>query len=97
MRCIFFLATPHRGSDFAATLNRILGITGILSKRRYINDLTTGSVSIQGVNDEFEKHAHELAIFSFFEGLGTRIGISSALVVEEASAVLGKLPPYPGS
>ncbi|KAK4154703.1 hypothetical protein C8A00DRAFT_42579 [Chaetomidium leptoderma] len=89
IRCIFFLATPHRGSDYAATLNNILAITGILSPRQYITDLMTGSVSIQLINEDFGNCAHDLPIFSFFETLRTSFGVSSALVVDRSSAVLG--------
>ncbi len=89
IRCIFFLATPHRGSEYASTLNNILAITGILSPRQYISDLTTGSASIQLINDDFGKCAHDLPIFSFFETLRTSLGVSSAIIVDKTSAVLG--------
>ncbi|KAB5582350.1 hypothetical protein GE09DRAFT_264304 [Coniochaeta sp. 2T2.1] len=89
IRCIFFLATPHRGSDYAAILNNILTITGILSSRDYIKDLTTGSSSAQLINDEFGKHAHDLPIFSFYETLRMNVGLSSTLIVKLDSAVLG--------
>jgi hypothetical protein len=92
IRCIFFLATPHRGSDYAAILNNILTITGILSSRDYIKDLTTGSTSAQLINDEFGKYAHDLPIFSFYETLRMNVGLSSALIVKPDSAVLGTTP-----
>ncbi|KAL2020066.1 hypothetical protein VTK56DRAFT_8870 [Thermocarpiscus australiensis] len=89
IRCIFFLATPHRGSDYAAILNDILAVSGILFPRQYISDLTTGSTSIQLINDAFGKYAHDLPIFSFYETLKTALGVSSILVVDKSSAVLG--------
>ncbi|KAH8907338.1 NACHT and WD domain protein [Coniochaeta sp. PMI_546] len=89
IRCIFFLATPHRGSDYAAILNNILTMTGILSSRDYIKDLTTGSRSAQLINDEFGKYAHVLPIFSFYETLRMNLGLSSTLIVKPDSAVLG--------
>ncbi|KAJ9160996.1 GPI inositol-deacylase [Coniochaeta hoffmannii] len=89
IRCIFFLATPHRGSDYAAILNNILTITGILSSRDYIKDLTIGSGSAQLINEEFGKHAHELPIFSFYETLRMNVGLTSTLIVKPDSAVLG--------
>lgn len=92
IRCIFFLATPHRGSDYAAILNNILTITGILSSRDYIKDLTTGSSSAQLINDEFGKYAHDLPIFSFYETLRMPVGLSSTLIVKPDSAVLGTAP-----
>ena len=89
IRCIFFLATPHRGSDYAAILNNILTISGVLTPRQYITDLTTGSTSIQLINHEFGKHAHDVPIFSFYESLKTSIGVSSVYIVEKDSAILG--------
>ncbi|KAF7561983.1 hypothetical protein G7046_g2154 [Stylonectria norvegica] len=89
IRCIFFLATPHRGSDYAATLNNILTVSGIMSSRQYISDLTTGSTSTQLINDEFGKIANDLTIYSFYETLSMKLGITSGIVVGKDSAVLG--------
>lgn len=89
---MFFLATPHRGSNHATTLNNVVNVFGIKSSRHYISDLMTASVSLQSINDDFEKHAHDLPIFSFCEGLKTSLGVSSILVVDKESAVLG-IPP----
>ncbi|KAJ9155418.1 GPI inositol-deacylase [Pleurostoma richardsiae] len=89
IRCIFFLATPHRGSDYAETLNNILTVSGILSSRDYIRDLTAGSTSAQLINNEFGKYAHDLPIFSFYETLRMSLGLSSSLIVDKNSAVLG--------
>ncbi|KAI9759059.1 MAG: hypothetical protein M1835_000474 [Candelina submexicana] len=33
IQCMFFLATPHRGSGYAAVLNNILTVSGIMSPR----------------------------------------------------------------
>lgn len=90
IRTIFFLATPHRGSDYASTLNNILAVSGIMSSRHYIADLMTGSTSIQLINDSFGKCAHELPIFSFYETLRMSLGITSIMVVDKDSAVLGR-------
>ncbi|KAI1407510.1 hypothetical protein F5Y13DRAFT_205954 [Hypoxylon sp. FL1857] len=89
IKCFFFLATPHRGSDYAAILNRILTLSGIMSSRPYITDLTTGSTSARLINDDFGKYANELPIFSFYETLGMNLGVSSGLIVERSSAILG--------
>ncbi|KAI2615430.1 NACHT and WD domain protein [Hypoxylon sp. NC1633] len=40
IKCIFFLATPHRGSDYAAILNNILTASGIMSSRHYCTNDT---------------------------------------------------------
>ncbi|KAK9799961.1 putative NACHT and WD domain protein [Seiridium cardinale] len=89
IRCIFFLATPHRGSDYAAVLNNVLNVSGIMSSRHYISDLMTGSTSAQLINDDFAKHADDLMIYSFYETLRMSLGISSAMIVEKGSAILG--------
>lgn len=88
---MFFLATPQRGSDYASTLNNIFNAFGIIS-RNYMSDLTAGSISMQVINNDFGKHAHDLRIFSFYEALKTSFGISSIYVVDKESAVLGMLP-----
>lgn len=91
IRCIFFLGTPHHGADYAAILNNILTISGVLSPRDYIRDLTTGSTSAELINVEFGKYAHDLPIFTFFETLRVSLGfgISTGLIVDRRSAVLG--------
>jgi hypothetical protein len=88
---MFFLATPHRGSDYAAILNNILTISGIMPSRQYIGDLTTGSTSTELINNEFGRYANDLPIFSFYETLRMKLGISTSLIVEKSSAILGKI------
>ncbi|KAI1109210.1 NACHT and WD domain protein [Nemania sp. NC0429] len=92
IRCIFFLATPHKGSEYAATLNRILkisGMTGMTSSREYINELSHGSTSAQLINEDFGRYASSLQIYSFYETLETSLGVSSSIIVDKNSAVLG--------
>lgn len=89
IRCLFFLATPHRGSDYAALLNNILAVSGALSPRHYITDLMTGSTSVQLINEDFGRYARELPVFSFYETSRTNLGISSSIIVDKSSAVLG--------
>ena len=89
IKCIFFLATPHRGSDYAATLNNILALSTLGSARQYISELKTGSASMVQLNEKFGRHAHDLHIFSFYETMHTSLGVSSALIVDRGSAVLG--------
>lgn len=91
IRAIFFLATPHRGSDYAALLNNILTISGFLSSRQYVNDLTTGSTSAYLINEDFGKCASDLKVFSFYETLRMSIGIFSTIIVDKTSAVLGEM------
>ncbi|OAQ98411.1 hypothetical protein LLEC1_06234 [Akanthomyces lecanii] len=90
IKSMFFLATPHRGSNYAALLKNILTVSGAASTRQYIGDLTTSSQTLKLINEDFGKRAHDIAIYSFFETLKTKIGPSSILVVDKESAVLGK-------
>ncbi|KAI1125662.1 NACHT and WD domain protein [Nemania abortiva] len=92
IRCIFFLATPHKGSDYASVLNRVLkisGVTGMTSPREYISELTRGSTSARLINEDFGRCGTDLHIYSFYETLETSLGVSSSLIVDKDSAVLG--------
>ncbi|KAK6860641.1 NACHT and WD domain protein [Apiospora arundinis] len=90
IRCMFFLATPHRGCDSAKTLNTVLRASTVLSGREYIHELTRNSTSLQVISDEFRSYAENLQIWSFYETQKTKIGAtSSVFVVDRDSAVLG--------
>lgn len=92
IRCVFFLATPHKGSEYASILNRVLkvsGITGLMSSREYVSELSKGSTSAQLINEDFGRHASSLRIYSFYETLEMNLGFTSALIVEKDSAILG--------
>lgn len=89
IRSIFFLATPHRGSNYAAILKNILTVSGAASTRQYVGDLTTSSQTLKLINEDFGKRAHDIEIYSFFETLKTKIGPTSVLIVDRDSAVLG--------
>jgi len=87
---VFFLATPHRGSDYASILNDILKVSGILSSREYITDLTSGSTSTELINESFLAYADGLQIYSFYETLKMNLGVTSVQIVDKHSAVLGR-------
>jgi WD40 repeat protein/pimeloyl-ACP methyl ester carboxylesterase len=89
IKCMFFLATPHRGSDSASLLNNLLSASGVLSARQYVTDLGRNSLSLQIINDEFKKYANDVELWSFYETVKTRLGLKSAIIVERDSAVLG--------
>ena len=93
IRCNFFLATPHRGSDYAEFLDgalRTLSLTHLTSSKDYINDLRLDSVSTKQINEDFARLATiaELTIYTFYE-LWSTIPITSTLIVKKNSAVLG--------
>jgi len=85
-RAIFFMATPHRGSDFAQLLRSILSISGLGSKA-FVPDLQTQSASIQSINEVFRNCHEAIRLFSFYE---TRpLSPVGTLIVEKSSATLG--------
>ncbi|KAJ4164822.1 hypothetical protein LMH87_006479 [Akanthomyces muscarius] len=89
---ITFLATPHRGTNFAQILNRILQ-SGSLSKA-YITELSGNAHGLKNLNDSFRNVVSRLDIASFYETHPTSIGFKKArvLVLEKESSVLG----FPG-
>ncbi|KAI1469710.1 uncharacterized protein F4812DRAFT_300693 [Daldinia caldariorum] len=91
---ITFLATPHRGTHLAETLNRILQTAMITNSKQYISDLAKNSFTLQKLNEQFRHIAPRLDIVSFYETQPTAITSKSPriMVLEKDSSVLG----YPG-
>ncbi|TLD28422.1 hypothetical protein PspLS_03370 [Pyricularia sp. CBS 133598] len=92
---IIFLSTPHRGTNLAQTLNRILQSTlGVTSAKYYVSELTKSSFTLQRLNEQFRHIAPSLDIVSFYETVPTPIGFKNTkvMVLEKESSVLG----YPG-
>ncbi|KAI9150831.1 NACHT and WD domain-containing protein [Paramyrothecium foliicola] len=89
-RGIIFLATPHRGSQYAKTLNNVLAATPLgSSPKAYVAGLDMQSAAIQDINESFRQHCEGLLLCSFYETLKTSLGITKALIVEKDSAILG--------
>ncbi|OTA80149.1 hypothetical protein M434DRAFT_86684 [Hypoxylon sp. CO27-5] len=87
-----FLATPHRGSDLATTLNNVLRISVAHGPRAYVSSLERSSDALNRINDAFRHHQNDLRLYSFFETQETTIGPgNSALIVRKESATLGYL------
>ncbi|GAB1318190.1 NACHT and WD domain-containing protein, variant [Madurella fahalii] len=87
---IIFLATPHRGSRYAKTLNNILAATSIVAQpKTYIAALERQSPVIQDINEVFGHQCEDLALVSFYETLPTRLMFAKLIIVEKDSAVLG--------
>jgi hypothetical protein len=64
---IIFLSTPHRGTNLAETLNRILQVSFVSSPMQFIAELSAGSQTIQKLNEQFRHVAPKLQIVSFYE------------------------------
>ncbi|KAK4445791.1 hypothetical protein QBC34DRAFT_412670 [Podospora aff. communis PSN243] len=91
---ILFMSTPHRGTDLAETLNRILQVSFVSAPRQYIDDLVKNSSTVQKINEQFRHLAPRLSIVSFYETQPTSMGPAGPriMVLEKDSSVLG----YPG-
>jgi len=64
---IIFLSTPHRGTNLADTLNRILQVSFITSPKQFVAELAAGSQTLQKLNEQFWHVAPKLQIISFYE------------------------------
>ena len=87
VRAIIFLATPHRGSDLAQLLSKILSVAS--GARPFVSDLHRNSLATQSINDEFPQHCQNLQLYSFYETLPTNYGLGKSLVVDKDLATLG--------
>lgn len=85
---IIFLSTPHRGTNLAETLNRVLAAS-FQSSKHFISDLNKNSTAIEELNEQFRHLAPRLSIWSFYETLATSIGPKKLMVLEKDSSVLG--------
>lgn len=101
---ILFLATPHRGAEYAKTLNNILSTAPFGSSKAYIADLNIHSSALQDINEQFRVLCGDLALVSFYETLKTSFGIAKVLVRDsdalmsqffsDMSRLLGKSPEF---
>jgi len=81
---MFFLATPHRGSDSAQLLGAVLQASGVYGGKSYVENLVPNSEAIHTINDQFRHVNQDIQLWSFFETMATTIG----LIVEKDSAIL---------
>ncbi|KAJ9500638.1 hypothetical protein H2202_003854 [Exophiala xenobiotica] len=90
---ILFLSTPHRGTNLAELLNRVLSACLFgFSAKDYISELRTNSPTIQEINEQFRNLSPNIKIVSFFETKATKVGPSHVMILQPDSSVLG----YPG-
>ena len=68
-----FLSTPHRGTNLAELLNRILS-AAFQSPRNFISELNKSSPALEELNEQFRHVAKNISIISFYETLPTAIG-----------------------
>lgn len=80
---IIFLSTPHRGTNLAVLLNRILRSTGVSNSKQYISELAKNSFTLQKLNEQFRHIAPRLDIVSFYETQPISIGLKRVRVVSQ--------------
>jgi hypothetical protein len=68
---MIFLGTPHRGSDLANTLSRILSVSFVgLTAKQFVTDLRKKSPALEDLNEHFRGLVSKLKVFSFYETKG---------------------------
>jgi hypothetical protein len=87
---ILFLATPHRGTNLADILNRLLQSTIVNNSKQYISELSKNSFTLQKLNEQFRHIAPRLDIVSFYETQATSIGLKGARVVSRRNPFLSR-------
>lgn len=79
VKAVLFLSTPHRGSEMASLLNKILLATPLSSQKQYVAELIKNGPFLQTINEQFRHSAPNLRIFSFYETLRTSVGLASTV------------------
>jgi pimeloyl-ACP methyl ester carboxylesterase len=87
VRAIYFLGTPHRGSNSAKLLRNILQVAS--SAPAFVTELVRGSGALQSINDEFRQYSADVDLWSFYETQKMRAGGLSTIIVDPESATLG--------
>ncbi len=80
VRGMIFLSTPHRGTQYAKTLNNILSAAIGTSAKAYVAALSLQSSTIQDINENFRIHCKDIKLCSVFETLKTHLSVSKVLV-----------------
>ncbi|KAL8881152.1 MAG: hypothetical protein Q9198_001587 [Flavoplaca austrocitrina] len=87
---MLFLSTPHKGSNYAHTLNNILNAAPSSALKIYVSELELNSTSLQDINELFRTMCGDLTLVSFYESLKTNIGPGiKRFIVEKDSGMLG--------
>ncbi|KAI0523866.1 WD40 repeat-like protein [Xylaria bambusicola] len=82
---MYFLGTPHRGSDSAAYLKAYLSLPLPTGAKSFVKELMPDSQTVHDINYEFRYACSKLKLFSFFESQPT----AGVMIVEKQSAVIG--------
>lgn len=82
---LYFLATPHRGSNSAVYLKTFLAMSFPSGAKAYANELLPDSQTVADINDDFRHVSGNLCLWSFFESVPT----AGFMIVDKSSAVMG--------
>ncbi|KAK1720292.1 uncharacterized protein BDZ83DRAFT_630998 [Colletotrichum acutatum] len=82
---MYFLGTPHRGSNFAAYLKHYLSLPMSQGAKEYVKELLPGSNTVRDINEDFRHVCKDLALWSFHEAVPT----AGFYIVDKESAVMG--------
>jgi pimeloyl-ACP methyl ester carboxylesterase len=86
LHSLYFLGTPHRGSNLAGVLNNFLRLSGS-GRRAYVSGLEAKSESIRILSDSFRIHYAGIHLHTFYESQPTP---PVGMIVDQESATLGK-------
>jgi pimeloyl-ACP methyl ester carboxylesterase len=89
IKAMVFLGTPHKGSDLAKTLNKILRVMPGWTPRAFISNLDRQNQVLESLNTSFQPFAKDLVLWSFCESRPTDIKVSKEIIVPKESATLG--------
>ena len=84
---LYFLATPHRGSNLAKTLTRVLKVS--YGQKAFVTGLVPNSSLIHSINISFRHYVEDLQLWSFYETFPSNLIYKNALIVDESSGTLG--------
>lgn len=82
---IIFLSTPHRGTNLAETLNRILQVSFATNPMQFIAELASGSQTLLKLNEQFRHSAQRVQIVSFYEIRPTQMFRKTQIVSRRSS------------
>lgn len=83
---MFFLGTPHRGSDLAPVLDGMATLA--FGKKQFVRDLMPNSSALTDMNDTFRHYALDLRLWSFYETKPVVTSLVNRIIVEKSSSTL---------
>ncbi len=83
---MYFLGTPHQGSDSAIYLKVALSMPLPTGSKAYVNDLLPDCPTVQSINDEFRHVCDKVELWSFWEAKPT----AGFWIVPKSKAVMSK-------